>query len=389
MTCTYSLIVKNIIKTENNNFDVKYINDGVDLVIKINFKILLEKEINVKNKFEFFFYTINSFLIKKIDFINYFFKIQKTYNVLNRFVYNYKYNRAKIVVNTDMCLNELIPNSKNVICLFQNNSKFLFQINDIIKIIYASLTNSPFFFSEPLTIKNPYNNLPFNKSILYNIYFFIKFKTTYYSELIFKFFYVNFNLTIFKNKNEYLLSEISIYNYVYNSTSQILVYEIKNMISYFNLKYCKNQKFKIIINPDFPKNKLIKIFQPYLQFYITSQYSFLRYIKNKAENYLKYGLESFQTFNPQFGRKKIKILIKFKNNLKRKITDQIIGFDDRYIKFNDIENLNKYFLSDHLKYDDTHNLVNDENYDDDDEVDDDEVDENDIIEHVFNDDING
>ena len=189
MTCTYSLIVKNIIKTENNNFDVKYINDGVDLVIKINFKILLEKEINVKNKFEFFFYTINSFLIKKIDFINYFFKIQKTYNVLNRFVYNYKYNRAKIVVNTDMCLNELIPNSKNVICLFQNNSKFLFQINDIIKIIYASLTNSPFFFSEPLTIKNPYNNLPFNKSILYNIYFFIKFKTTYYSELIFKFFY--------------------------------------------------------------------------------------------------------------------------------------------------------------------------------------------------------
>ena len=96
MTCTYSLIVKNIIKTENNNFDVKYINDGVDLVIKINFKILLEKEINVKNKFEFFFYTINSFLIKKIDFINYFFKIQKTYNVLNRFVYNYKYNRVVI-----------------------------------------------------------------------------------------------------------------------------------------------------------------------------------------------------------------------------------------------------------------------------------------------------
>ena len=46
-------------------------------------------------------------------------------------------------------------------------------------------------------------------------------------------------------------------------------------------------------------------------------------------------------------------------------------------------------MSDHLKYDDTHNLVNDENYDDDDEVDDDEVDENDIIEHVFNDDING
>ena len=96
--------------------------------------------------------------------------------MLNRFVYNYKYNKAKIVVDTDMGLNKLNINDHNVFCLFHNNSKYLFLINDLIKIINSSLTNSYMFFSQPLPSKNPYNNLPFTKSNLYNIYLFLKFK---------------------------------------------------------------------------------------------------------------------------------------------------------------------------------------------------------------------
>ena len=59
------------------------------------------------------------------NFKQMFYKIQRLYNILNRFVYNYKFKRAKIVVNSDMCLNELKEGDKNVISIIQNNSKYL------------------------------------------------------------------------------------------------------------------------------------------------------------------------------------------------------------------------------------------------------------------------
>ena len=53
------------------------------------------------------------------NFKQMFYKIQRLYNILNRFVYNYKFKRAKIVVNSDMCLNELREGDKNVISIIQ------------------------------------------------------------------------------------------------------------------------------------------------------------------------------------------------------------------------------------------------------------------------------
>ena len=74
-------------------------------------------------------------------------------------------------MTTDMCLNELKENDKNVLCILDNGSKYLYHIKDLINIIHTSLTNSSSFFCQPKSIKNAYNNLPFKKSILYNIYF--------------------------------------------------------------------------------------------------------------------------------------------------------------------------------------------------------------------------
>ena len=291
---TYKLIIKNTLKTYNNPFLYKSINDNIDGIQKCIFTILLNKEINIKNKFEFFYDSLDHFLIKnkkENEFIEYFYKIQKTYNILNRLVYNYKYKKTKLVVNTDMNLNEININDKNVICILGNNSKYLFHIKDLINIINSALTNSCMFFAEPKSIKNPYNNIPFNKSALYNIYFFIKYNTNYHPTLFFKFFYVDFNLTYFKHNNEYLLREHTIQNYVYKSPSNILLFEIKNMIIFFNnyCKDCKDLKLKnrIVIDIDFPKNKLIKIMKPYLLLYIISQYAYLKKDKNEALYFLK------------------------------------------------------------------------------------------------------
>jgi len=361
---TYSLIIKNILKTDNNNYFFKYKNDGVNSNLKLVFSILLNKQITVKNKFNFFNDTLKGFPIKNIlekEFIEYFCKIQKIYNILNRFAYNYKYKKAKIIVNNDMCLNELDIKNKNVICILHNNSKYLFHINDLIKIINSALTNSDSFFSYPKSVKNPYNNMPFNKSTLYNIYFFIKYKTHYYPELFDKFFYVNFNLSIFKNNNEYLLRDYAIKNYVYKSPSDTLNYEIQDMIIFFN-DYCRESKLKnrIKIDKDFPKDRLIKIMQPYLLLYFMANYAYLKHVKNNALYFFKKSLLLFNIFNPQFGRKRYKILIKYENNFDRKICGKLIEFDDTHIKFNSIKKQSN-FLSDHLLYEDVSFLIN-ENY---------------------------
>ena len=285
---TLGLIIKNIVKTETDFFSPEYKNDGANGTIRIYFHILLSSDLSIKQQYKFFKETPGSFLMSGNEnvFIDYFCRVKKTYNVLNRFAYNYKYKRAKIVADRDLCLNELKITDPNVICIYQENSKYLFHVNDMIQIIDTSLTNAFMFFSEPMPIKNPYNNLPFNKSTLYNIYFFVKFNTRLYPELLIKFYNCSFNLTEFKHANEYLLREYSIRNFVYKSSQDDLVDEINDMIEQYNT-YCKSRKLKnkITIDDEFPKDKMIKIFQPYLILYITSKYAFLEHDRSYLTTY--------------------------------------------------------------------------------------------------------
>jgi hypothetical protein len=284
------------------------------------------------------------------EFIHYFCRIQRIYKILNSFIAKYKYKKANIVVNFDMCLNEIRLNDKNIICILHYNSKYLFHINDLINIINTALTNGRNFFSEPISIKNPYNNLPLNKSTLYNIYFYIKYNTNYCPEFFIHFYKCNFNLSVFTKQNEYLLRDYAIKNYVYKSTSNLLKTEINNMLYKFNLKYkITHLKCNINIDKTFPKDKLIKIMQPYLFIYITSEYSLLEHIRFDNERLLDKKLIAFYKFNPLFGRKKYKIETTQTSDFKKKITGKSIVYDDRHILFNNTEHQNQYFLSDHLE----------------------------------------
>lgn len=357
---TYKLIIKNIIKTDINFFSLDYKEDKtIKWYIRLAF-VLLERLTDINDKYIILYELLNGFLLKdkQNEFIDYLYKIQKTYNALNRFVYNYKYKKTKIVVNLDMGLNELNETDKNVICIIDNNSKYLFHVNDLIKIINVALTNSVSFFSEPISVKNPYNNLPFNKSMLYNIYFYIRYKTHYYPELFYKFFKCNFNLTKFKFLNENLLREYSIENYVYNSPVNIIEPDVRAIVLIFNLQ-CERMllKDRILINKDFPANKLVTIMKPYLFLYYKSMYSFHPEIKKKYFILFKLSMLRFTKFNPQFGKKKVKILYKLTNNFKKKIWGKEIFFDDKYINFYDNEMQNKSFLLDHLKCDESVNDI--------------------------------
>ena len=354
---TYNLIIKNIAHTDIDFFSPDYKETVVDPFIRLAFSIIQGVNLTTATKYKFFYDTLNGFLINghETEFINYFCKIQKTYNILNRFVFNYKYKKAKIVTDTDMFLNKLHINDKNIICIFQDNSKYLFNINDLIRISYTSLTNAYMFFSEPLPIKNPYNNIPFKKSDLYNIYFFIRHKTNLYPDLYFHFFNCDFNLSNFKYKNEYILRDYSIRNYVYTNSADTLVPEIRKMIKYYN-NYCikGSIKNKIEIDEEFPEDVLVKIFKPYLFLYLTSNNAFVGFIRHQNRVSFIRNMHRFYKFNPKFGRKIVRVQYKLGAKFGRKICGKRVEFKDAHIKFNEIDKQNAKFLLDHLEYEDVH-----------------------------------
>ena len=394
---TIGYITNKVLNMDNNVFSLNYDkSDPVKPLMKLVFMSLVNNR--YKGKFNMFKETLVSFLkFSRDEFIDFFCKIQKTYHSFSRLAFIYKYKKSAMSVTTDIGLNDITINDKNILCIYNVNSRYLFNINDLLKIITTSLTNSYMFFSQPLPSKNPYNNLPFTKSNLYNMYFFLKFKTNIYNDLFVKFFHCDFNLTTFYHKYEYLLRQYILDNFIKNSTEDVVIQEIKKMINLFNKKTTK----KILINDEFPKKRLIKIMKPYLMLYLQSYYSFVQIIKNNAIVLLQDKLKKFQKFNPKFGRKIYKLGFKNYANFKKKSYIKSIEFLDNHIAFNFDEETN--FLTNHTYYNEIDNSIeanvvqvtymtveevedDDDTNDDtnDDDTDDDENNQNDIY-HDYND----
>jgi len=327
----------------------------VDPIIKAFFNILFTTSYSIKNKFLFYKDTIaNIFLNSKLKeiFNEYFYKIQFVYLQFQKIAYIYKLKKTKFVVNTDMGLNTIVENERNVICIYQDKGKYLFNILDLNKIIYNSLTHQVEFFSEPKPIKNPYNNLPFNKSNLYNIYFFIKFNTYYTIDLFEKYFELDFNLGAFNEKYEHLLRDITIKNFVYKSSINVLFKKITTMIEYFNKN---NPMSKINIHNDFPIERLVKIMRPYLFLYMSGLYSMVISKKSYYNIKLNLYLNKFYKFNPFFGRKKIVINYKYYNQSKPYINENT--FNDKHIIYNKKEEAD--FFSNHSNTDYAYQYIQD------------------------------
>ena len=372
---TFNLIIRKVVNLDNNIFSLNYNNlDSTECIYKFYFNMLYNNSVtNVyKTKFHFcmdiinnnFYFIQNS--VVKVNFLFLFYKIQKTYRILNRFVYAYKYKKSKIIVNTDLQLNEIKLGDPNVICIYHINSKYLFTIQELLKLIYTYLTNNFSLFAEPISIKNPYNNIPFGKSILYNICNFlilntqIKFIHNDHIDIFFKYKNSNFNITKFTNDYEYILREHSVTIYLNNLSKPTIKAQINLMIQYYNS--ITSIKKRIVISDDFDEDELIRIMKPYVHLRLTSLYSFIPKNKLDAHNQLIYKLKCFQRFNPLFGRKNLKreeMFINGKNSVKI-----LVEFDSKHINF-DMYEIND-FMNNHLSYNPdqsyiSNNLNNSEN----------------------------
>ena len=259
----------------------------------------------------------------KEKIFNIFSKSQKCYYAFSRLSRIYKIKKYPIIVNNDLMLNALDIKNKNTFILIEKKSQYLFSLNDLVSIIETAISNSPVFFSEPLSPLNPYNNEPFTYSTLYNIYFKLKKSGRLMSILFHLFFLENFNKEQFSEKNEPIIREISIKNHVYNSPYTILHSSVLTMLK--SNPYTRNYQ----IHKDFPKDTLVTIFRPFLFYFFIINYDIKDTSKiNNYKQLLYIKLTKFYKYNKAFGRQYIKIITHLD-----KIIKQETLFNDNHISF--------------------------------------------------------
>ena len=302
--------------------------------------------------------------------------IQRFIHSIYRLKYVWKFKRANIYNTDDLYMHPIHPESKNTIQLMQNNTKYVFHIRELIGTINTSLANSSHFFADPIAYKNPYTNLPFSKSALYNIYFAVKSSTYIMPILLQKYFMCDFNLSIFASHNDYLVNEEYLDQYVANNCYENLLKRVNEMFDMHKL-------YRLKLHVEFPKDVLFKIMKPYLELYYTSQYSMNEYKKSYSYRVLHSKLYLFTKYNPNFGRKKMKLI---RSAPFSKHTNKEIIFNTDHLPFHQTKQSTSEFMKAHLftkinygpAYDTSNYMptFRMQHYDDDDEEqrDDDEVD---------------
>jgi len=268
---------------------------------------------------------------EKDNLLEAFSKTQKIMFALSKFVHIYRMKKLPIKIQTDLMLNEIDVQKKNVFVFLQDGIKYAFVISDLIHIINTSLSHCCYFFAEPHKIKNPYNNISLNKTVLYNLYFFIRTNLFTMPMLFELFFQCNFDLQTFKINNEHSIREVFIKNYVSYSHHYELYSHVTTMINHYYIH----------IDPDFPRETLVNIMRPYLHLYFLGKYLIFgcekKYVVTRL---LRKKLLQFSKYNPDFGKKIITPYPIFDFSIHPFLVQSlkysyVITFNTKHISFND------------------------------------------------------
>ena len=258
---------------------------------------------SVRAKFQYYdSVRLNPFLSAeaKTQFVHKFELTQRLYHCLTRFGQRCRHKYTPTRIAHDLYMNPIMESQEQVIALIQHKAKYLFTITDLANIMETSLTNSCHFFAEPLAIKNPYNNIPFTKASLYNIYFFMKRRLMVLSPIIHAFFLANFNLRQFRDDNEVMIRMYTIEARLKTMSASERYAHVLKMIATRNAKY--KPAFHIVVHSRFPRDILNDIMRPYLRLYYISTYSLDMNARYAANYELELALHKFHRFNPMFGR---------------------------------------------------------------------------------------
>jgi hypothetical protein len=284
----YVLLKKEIEKSEYAGHFIQLLSD-INTVYNKYYKFYLIKKCNE-----------NIFISQTIkdDFLSCFSKAQKKYNSLARLQYLYLFHKATFRNDQDTLLAPIDSTMQNIIIVFHGKSKYLFRNYEMNKLIKSALCNhDEFDTAVPLPCKNPYNNIPFSKAQLINIYNQMLYSTQQIDPLVSYYYNNGFNLKLFhhnyySNMNQQYIKDK--YDNLY--TRKQVIHQVKEMVNYID----------DITNGDihFPKNDdMYMDLKPYLKLYYLSEYSTDEFTRHRSLQELKYRLKKILRENPKYGKR--------------------------------------------------------------------------------------
>ena len=294
--------------------------------------------------------------------------IQKMVNAVHKLKTTWRWKRAILYNTDDLFMTPICQTYRNTIVLLQNNTKYVFHLRELLRVVQTSLSHCCHFFPEPVDCKNPYTNLPFNKSALYNFYFALRRSSYNIPPLLEAFFQTNFNYNEFALNNEELINTEYLKTYVENHCLDKVLSTVEEMF--------QAHHFKSKIHKTFSSDKLMTVMKPYLELFFVSQYSVNQHKRMRSHRILHKKLHEFMNFNPNFGRRKVKIVKKNPFSLINKCE---YVYDDRYMPFYRV--VQEQFLQSHLHASQIHTTEQEETESESEAVftDDDSDDENEVI----------
>ena len=153
-----------------------------------------------------------------------------------------------------------------------------------------------------------------------------------------RFFVANFNLQTYAEENVGTIRGYSIKQYINNSDTEELYFEIINMLQ-SNI-YGK----RIKIDPDFPKERLVEIMRPYLELFYKGTYTICDVRREQYIDEYTSKIRRFHRFNKAFGQKRLVRVYsdvpKFTGLNKYKAT-----FNEEHVKFNIDESAEEFMVS--------------------------------------------
>ena len=170
--------------------------------------------------------------ILRLKFENMYIESKSIKNKLNSFLKVYLWKKSiNSEIDNDLFLTSLDDfDEKYVISILEGKTIYKFRISDIVNLWMLSLTHTDGLFVSPVCVKNPYTNLEFSKTSLYNIFLKLLHTGFIIPSLITSFIHYNLDIYMFKIRNYPELKELSILNFIREGNCLEKYEQIINML---------------------------------------------------------------------------------------------------------------------------------------------------------------